>query len=199
MRRTILQLVSIACGVTAVFGAVKPGEMAPEFTGRDARGEVVDLSELRGKYVVLEWFNVGCPFVKKHYGSGNMQELQKKLTGQGVVWLSILSSAPGKQGYLTPDEAVRNCSEMDSHASFVILDTSGVIGRAYDVRCTPEMFLIAPDGTLIYEGAIDSISSVRKSDIAEARNYVWDAWVAHSGGKPVDPAITLPYGCAVKY
>ncbi len=198
-KRTILLLGSIALFGYSCWGTVKIGNPAPEFEGTDANGDVVTLSDFRGKYVVLEWLNHGCPFVKKQYHSGNMQQLQQTLTSEGAVWLSVISSAKGKQGYSSPLKAREKADEVDSHATHIILDASGQIGRLYDARCTPEMFILAPDGSLIYQGAVDSISSVRESDLGRAENYVLNAWNAHRNGETVDPSSTPPYGCAVKY
>lgn len=200
MKRTITLLLSIACiGVSAQLSALEVGKPSPEFTGTDDLGNAVSLSDFKGSYVVLEWLNYGCPFVKKHYNSHNMQNLQKKMVDNGVVWLSIVSSAKGKQGYMTPEESREAYKNHDSHASKVLLDPKGTIGRLYGAKTTPHMFLISPEGELIYQGAIDSISSTNPDDIEQAVNYVKQAWKAHMKGEKVDPVSTRAYGCSVKY
>jgi hypothetical protein len=199
MKKTILLLSSIATLVCSSFAAVKSGEKAPEFTGVNAHGAKVSLADLKGSYVVLEWLNHSCPFVKKFYDAGEMQRLQGKVTEAGGVWLTVASAAVGKQGYMDPAGTLKKAGEVGSKASHILLDTDGTIGKLYGARTTPQMALIAPDGTLIYQGAIDSISSVRIDDIKKAENYVMSAWKAHKEGKPVSPDTTSPYGCSVKY
>ncbi|MDA7948071.1 MAG: thioredoxin family protein [Hyphomicrobiaceae bacterium] len=175
------------------------GERAPDFVGVDSNGKTHKLSDLKGKTVILEWTNHDCPFVQKHYSSGNMQKLQKLATGDGVVWLSVISSAPGLQGHVEPAKANTLTTERDAAPSAVILDPEGEIGRAYNARTTPHMFLIDKNGTLVYKGAIDDKPSANNADVPIARNYVRDALAAHAAGKPVDPDATRPYGCSVKY
>lgn len=199
MKKTILLFTSIAWMITTAVAAPVSGESAPDFTGKTSNGETVSLSDLKGQYVVLEWLNHGCPFVKKHYESGNIPRLQEKMTAEGVVWLSVVSSAKGKLGYQSPEDTNKKAKSVGSNASHIVLDASGEIGKAYAARTTPHMYLIDPEGTLIYQGAIDSISSVRHSDIEKADSYVWNAWKAHQSGKTVDPHTTAPYGCAIKY
>ena len=199
MRRTILVLLSIAGTSLSLLGVVKNGEMAPDFTAEAADGVRVTLSDYRGSYVVLEWLNHSCPFVKKHYKTGNMQRLQEKLTAEGAVWLSIESNAEGKPGYLDPAASLKRSEQVQSKATHVVLDSEGAIGHAYDARCTPQMFLINPDGILVYQGAIDSISSVRIEDISKAVNYVSLAWDALQAGQPFEHDNTAPYGCSIKY
>jgi peroxiredoxin len=172
---------------------------APDFVGTDSYGKTVTLSELRGRTVVLEWSNHGCPFVGKHYRSGNMQALQKEAVGQGVVWLTILSSAPGTQGNVTAAEANELTRSRGASPTAVILDPSGTIGRAYDARTTPHMFVIDKTGTLVYMGGIDDKPTTDVADIATAKNYVRLALGAVAAGKPVQEAVTRPYGCSVKY
>jgi len=175
------------------------GEPAPEFTLTDSNGQSHKLSDFKGKFVVLEWLNHGCPFVVKHYGSGNMQKLQKEFTGKDVVWLSIASSAPGKQGNMTPAEANVAKEEKGSAATAVLLDADGTVGRLYNAKVTPHMFVINPEGTLIYMGAIDSVKSPDPADVANAKNYVKQALDEAMAGKPVSEPTTTPYGCGVKY
>lgn len=179
--------------------SVKTGQAAPDFTLTDDTGTSHNLSDFKGKFVVLEWTNHGCPFVKKFYSKGDMQAMQAKYTGKDVVWLSIVSSKEGAQGYLTPDGSVKLRKDQDIKATARLLDTSGKVGRTYGAKTTPHMFVINPEGTLIYQGAIDSKRSPRQSDIASAENYVASALDAAMAGKPVAKTDTQPYGCGVKY
>lgn len=185
--------------VATVRATVETGVAAPDFTLTDTTGKTHQLSEYADKYVVLEWTNHLCPFVRKHYGNGDMQALQQEMTADGVVWLQVVSSAEGKQGYVTPaeGEALRQSRQM--HSTAMLLDPTGTVGREYGARTTPHMFLIDPEGTLIYQGAIDSIKSVRQSDIAKAENYVKSAYESAKAGEPIEHATTVPYGCGVKY
>lgn len=175
------------------------GEKAPAFNLPDTSGQAHQLADYADKYVVLEWLNHECPFVRKHYESGNMQSLQKEYVGKGVVWLSICSSASGKQGYNEPEAAAKLAAEKGSAASAVLLDPEGTVGRLYGAKVTPHMFVIAPDGNLIYQGAIDDIPSPRVSDIEAANNYVRACLDSAMAGKPVERTSTKPYGCGVKY
>jgi len=174
---------------------------APAFTGTTATGETVSLADFAGKTVVLEWTNHDCPFVKKHYNEeyANMQALQSGAADDDVVWLTVISSAPGKQGHVSPDEALAIAEANDAAPAHVILDESGEIGRAYSAKTTPHMFVIEADGALAYDGAIDSISTARVADIPKATNYVTAALGAVAAGEAPDPAATKPYGCSVKY
>jgi peroxiredoxin len=183
----------------SLHAAVETGGKAPDFTLTDTNGTEHSLSDFKGKYVVLEWTNHGCPFVKKHYKEGHMQALQEKMTEKGVVWLVINSGAPGKQGYVTPEEGNELIEEKGIKASAMLLDSDGKVGRAYDAKVTPHMYLIAPDGSLVYQGAIDSIRSTKAADVEKAENYVKAAYMAHKNGKPVENHTTKPYGCGVKY
>lgn len=178
---------------------VTVGGQAPDFTLKDIYGRSHSLSDYRGKYVVLEWTNYECPFVKKHYNSFNMQELQRKLTAEGVVWLSINSSAPGKQGHFSPAEWQRLSHEKGVVATAILLDSDGRVGRAYGAKTTPHMFVIDPQGSVIYQGAIDSIPSTDTADIPIAKNYVVQALKEARAGEPVSQPSTQPYGCSVKY
>jgi hypothetical protein len=148
---------------------------------------------------VLEWHNQGCPYVKKHYDSGNMQKLQKEWTAKGVVWLTVISSAPGLQGYVTPAEADAYVKEKDAAPTAVLLDPTGTMGRAYDAKVSPHMFIIDPKGTLIYNGAIDDKPTTDLADVPVARNYVSAALTEAMAGKPVSMPTSRPYGCTVKY
>jgi peroxiredoxin len=175
------------------------GSMAPDFVGTDSNGKNIALKDLRGRIVVLEWSNNQCPFVGKHYRSGNMQALQKESTQKGIVWLTILSSAPGEQGNVSAAEANALTSSRGAAPSAVILDPSGIIGRAYGARTTPHMFVIDKTGTLVYMGGIDDKPTTDVADIATAKNYVRLALTAVTSGTPVQDPITRPYGCSVKY
>ena len=175
------------------------GEPAPDFTLTDVNGKAVSLSAFKGKHVVLEWTNPDCPFVKKHYDSGNMQALQKEFAARGVAWLSINSSAPGKQGNYPPKEWLKILAEKGSAADATLLDPRGEVGRLYGAKTTPHMFVVDPKGTLIYAGAIDDIASADPADIAKANNYVRAALNEARTGKPVRAPSTKPYGCSVKY
>jgi peroxiredoxin len=186
------------CAGTAL-AAPSVGKPAPDFTGVDTRGQQVKLSDFRGKTVVLEWTNDRCPYVRKHYRTGNMQALQKELTGEGIVWLSVISSSPGSQGYVEPAEADKLTTSRDAAPTAVLLDPEGKIGRLYDAKVTPHMYIIKPDGTLAYQGAIDDKPTTRDRDVKTAKNYVKTALNQIAAGKPVDPAVTRAYGCTVKY
>ena len=186
---------------TAVFAADVPaiGSNAPDFSLPDANGKTHSLSQYKGKYVVLEWFNPECPFVKKHYGSNNMQNLQKEFTDKGVVWLTINSNAPGTEGNLTAEGAQKIAASWKTHETALLLDPEGKAGRAYGAKNTPNMVVINPDGKVIYHGAIDSKATPNPSDIPESTNYVKAALDQSLAGKSVATPETKPYGCSVKY
>ena len=196
-KAVLFALLFLAAGLAQA--AVKIGEPAPGFTLPGSDGKSYSLSDLKGKYVVLEWTNHECPFVRKHYGSGNMQAQQKELTGKGAAWLSIVSSAPGKQGHVDAATAAALTLSRGAAPTAVLLDPKGEAGHAYDAKTTPHMFLIAPDGKLLYMGGIDSIASTDPDDIKEATPYVKVALAEAMSGKPVTQAATKPYGCSVKY
>ena len=198
--KLITALLTLAAS-TALFGADSPavGTNAPDFSVTDSKGKTQSVSQYKGKYVVLEWFNPDCPFVKKHYGGGNMQKLQEEFTGKGVVWLSIDSSAPGKEGHLTAEQAEKKIAEWKTKQTALVLDPDGKAGQTYGAKNTPHMFIISPEGKVIYEGAIDSKASPNAADIANSTNYVKVALEESMGGKPVTTATTKPYGCSVKY
>ena len=181
------------------FAAVEPGEEAPDFTLTDSKGISHKLSDFRGKLVVLEWLNHECPFVKKHYSGGDMQKLQKEYTAKGVVWLSIISSAPGKQGHRTGPQAEADTKDKNAAPTAVLLDPSGEVGKKYDAKTTPEMFVLDKEGKILYAGAIDSIKSTDSADIAKAEKHVRAALDAALAGQPVPTPKTKPYGCSVKY
>ena len=179
--------------------ALPPGSAAPEFKGVDSNGVTHSLSDYRGKYVVLEWANRGCPYEQKHYLSGNMESLQRQWTGKGVVWLSIISSAPGQQGYVTPAEENDYLKTMKASPTAALLDPTGAIGHLYDARTTPHIFVIDPAGKLIYQGAIDNQPTPNRASLNGADNYLNDALNAAMAGRQVAVAVTKPYGCSVKY
>jgi peroxiredoxin len=175
------------------------GAPAPDFTATDIKGQSFKLSDQKGKIVVLEWTNPGCPFVVKHYGSKNMQTLQKTHADQGVVWVSINSSAAGKEGNLTQEAAAKLVADQGINSSHYVLDASGEIGKLYHAKTTPHMFVIDKEGKLAYAGAIDSIASASADDIAKAENYVTKAIEAIGKGEAIATTTTAPYGCSVKY
>jgi peroxiredoxin len=179
--------------------AARVGEPAPAFTLPGSDGAPHALADYKGKYVVLEWSNHECPFVKKHYGSGNMQSQQKELTGKGAVWLTILSSAPGKQGHLDAAGANEQTKQRNAAPTAVLLDPKGEVGKLYGAKTTPHMFLVGPDGKLLYMGGIDSVPSTDTEDIAGATQYVKVALAEAMAGKPVTNASTRSYGCSIKY
>jgi hypothetical protein len=179
--------------------AARVGDRASDFTATDSNGKVHKLSEYAGKYVVLEWHNRGCPYTAKHYDSGNMQRLQHEWTGRGVIWLTVISSAPGKQGYVTASDENAFLKESNAAPTAVLLDPAGALGHLYDAKTTPQMFIISPDGTLIYNGAIDDRATTDAGDINGAKNYVSLALSEALAGKPVSNPSTRPYGCSVKY
>jgi peroxiredoxin len=200
MMKTKLLITALTCfAVSGALADVKVGEAAPEFTLKDTSGKEHNLSDYKGKFVVLEWFNEGCPFVKKHYTSGNMQKLQKEYTGKDVVWLSINSSAPGEQGHLTPLSAPKTMSDWKMDSTKILLDHDGKVGKMYGAKTTPHMYVIDKTGKLVYQGAIDSKPTANTADIDGAENYVKVALDNSMNGKPVPTTSTKPYGCSVKY
>ena len=199
MKSLLLLTLALLPLSTAAFAAPQIGKPAPEFMANDTNGEHVMLSSLKGKPVVLEWTNSECPFVKKHYGSNNMQALQDEATKDGVVWVTINSSAKGKQGNLTAEEANKLTAEQKSHASHKILDADGSIGKLYGAKTTPHMFVINSEGVLAYAGAIDDKSGSDPEEVKTAKNYVRAALADLKAGKPVATPSTNPYGCGVKY
>ncbi|MCB1314889.1 MAG: thioredoxin family protein [Leptospiraceae bacterium] len=202
--------VSILAGLAVVLSACHdpemearsnemPGQPAPAFTLPDTNGNQISLSDYRGQFVVLEWVNYDCPYVRKHYDSGNMQALQRKFTEAGVTWLSINSSAPGKQGNFTPEQVNDLIQSKDAAPSAYLMDPAGEVGRNYGAKATPHMFVINPEGVIIYQGAIDDKPTTDTDDIAGARNYVDEALTLAMQGQPVEVSGTSAYGCSVKY
>ena len=186
---------------TAVFAADSPsvGSAAPDFSLPDAQGKTHSLSQYKGKYVVLEWFNPECPFVKKHYGSSNMQNLQKEFTDKGVVWLTIDSNAPGSEGNITADQAKKIMESWKTKQTALLLDPESKIAKLYGAKNTPNMVIINPDGKIAYEGAIDSKATPNPADIPSSTNYVKAALDQSMAGKSISTPQTKPYGCSVKY
>jgi peroxiredoxin len=179
--------------------AVKVGESAPDFRATDSNGQLQKLSQYRGKFVVLEWHNNGCPYTRKHYESGNMQHLQKDWTGKGAVWFTVISSAPGQQGYVTAQQENEYLKQMKASPSAALMDPQGEVGRLYSAKTTPHMFVINPEGVLVYDGAIDNKATTDPADIATAKNYVSQALQEAMTNKPVSIPTSRPYGCSVKY
>ena len=182
---------------TAHAGTV--GKPAPEFTLNDVSGKAVKLADFRGRYVVLEWVNPECPYVEKHYGSANMQGLQKDYTAQKVAWLTINSTREGHSEYYPPQKMAGWMKEMNAAPSATLLDPTGKVGRAYNARTTPHMYIIDPKGQLVYAGGIDDKRSTSQSDVKIAKNYVRAAMGEALAGKPISSASTSPYGCSIKY
>lgn len=197
--KTLLLALFLALAAVPAYAAIEIGKPAPDFAGTDSNGKTHKLSDYKGKIVVLEWTNPLCPFVMKHYDAGNMQKLQEEYTGKDVVWLSINSSAAGKEGNQSAEDANKYMTEKKSKATARILDPSGEIGKAYDAKTTPHMFVIDKDGNVVYKGAIDDNDSTKQETIAAAKNYVKAALDSVMEGKPVETAQTKPYGCSVKY
>lgn len=195
----MLLVVSMAALVSAAQAAVAPGQAAPEFSLVDINGKVQKLSDYRGKYVVLEWFNAECPFVQKHYESGNMQALQARYTQKGVVWLGINSTSSRHSNYRDPARSHAILKDWKSAPTAFVLDPDGKVGKQYGARTTPHMYVIDPKGTLVYVGGIDDKPSTSQRDIATARNLVAAALDDSLSGKPVGTPSAMPYGCSVKY
>ena len=179
--------------------AAHVGSQAPDFTLNDASGRQHSLKQYASQFVVLEWFNKDCPFVRKHYDSGNMQKLQATYTAREVVWLTISSSAPGREGYIAPEAGNAILTEKQARSTALLLDSDGTVGRLYGAKTTPHMFIINPEGVLIYAGAIDDHPSTDAADIGTATNYVAQALDEAMDGKPVSTPETASYGCSVKY
>lgn len=182
------------------FAVATPGEKAPDFSEQDASGITRSLSDYEGQWLVLEWFNKDCPFTKKHYTEGNMQSLQEKYAGQGVKWVTVISSAEGKQGYLQPEQAQAVAKDVGLMASApLVLDADGTMGKAYGAKTTPHMFVVSPESVVVYAGAIDDNRSANPKVIPDSHNYVAAALDAALQGETVAVASTQPYGCTVKY
>jgi hypothetical protein len=198
LRRTLIA-VSVALLSAAAQAAPAVGQPAPDFTLKDASGKTVKLSDYKGKHVVLEWTNPGCPYVQKHYNSGNMPATQKEAADKGVVWLAINSTEKGSGDYLEPGKLVAWMKERKSAPTATLMDEEGTAGKAYGARTTPHMYIVNPQGQLVYAGGIDSIPSSDPADIKKAVNYVRQGIGEAVAGKPISAATTRPYGCSIKY
>lgn len=202
MIRYIL-LISVFLGITTISmnaqDIAEVGKKAPNFKLLDVDGNQHSLQDFKGKYVVLEWINFDCPFVVKHYGSNNMQNLQKEFRGNNVVWLSICSSAPGKQGNFDKNEIKKRITDNKAQMSAYLIDEDGKVGKLYDARTTPHIYLISPDGNLLYQGAIDDKKSTDQADIPNSKNYLKAAFEEIQMGRDIKNPTTQPYGCSVKY
>ena len=196
---TFLAAIALIVPAAAANAAPEVGKAAPDFSATDIEGNPFKLSDHKGDIVVLEWTNHECPFVVKHYGTNNMQALQKSETAKGVKWISINSSAEGRQGFTTADEAKKVAMEQGAAATAIITDPSGEIGKLYDARTTPHMYVIDAEGTLAYAGAIDDNSSPNPKTVEGANNYVVAAVDSLIAGEEVATKQTQPYGCSVKY
>jgi peroxiredoxin len=199
MKSLLVAVTTLAAGALYAADVPPVGSAAPDFSVPDASGKTQSLSQYKGKYVVLEWFNPECPFVKKHYGSDNMQKLQAEYTGKGVVWLTIDSNAPGTEGNISSDQAQKIMASWKTHQTALLLDPDSTVARLYGAKNTPNMVVINPDGKIVYEGAIDSKASPNPADIPKSTNYVKAALDESLAGKPVSNPTTKPYGCSVKY
>jgi peroxiredoxin len=204
VKNEMIKSLLVACGLLAVTAGLSVaeteiGKPAPNFSLPDTNGKTRSLADYKGKYVVLEWYQPDCPFVRKHYRSGNMQALQKQYTAKGVAWLSIDSSAPGEQGNYPAGKLNEIAAQDSASRTALLLDTSGDVGRLYGAKTTPDMYVIDPKGILVYKGAIDNKRSTDLADVQTATNYVKGALDAVMSGKTVPTTATQPYGCSVKY
>jgi len=195
----VATLITISAGVQPATAEARIGALAPAFTLTDSNGRILSLADFKGKTVVLEWTNHECPYVGKHYRGNSMQTLQKKWTGQGVVWLSMISSAPGLQGHVSPQQANQLTTDRGAAPTAVLFDPTGKTGHAYGARATPHMYVINVEGVLVYIGGIDDQPSARVEDLKIARNFVDEALGEISQGKPVSVSGSRAYGCSIKY
>ena len=200
MKKTVLAVLALLW-VSSPAGArsLKPGDKAPEFKLKDALGKVHRLSDYKGRVVILEWTNPGCPYVRKHYDSYNMQRMQKEYTKKGMVWFSVCSSAPGKQGHMTPKQARKQKRKDHSFATALLLDPDGKVGRKYGAKTTPHFFIVDKKGKIAYMGAVDDKPTHDREDIKKARSYVREALKCLVRGWKIEDPSTKPYGCSVKY
>jgi AhpC/TSA family len=202
MNRALLYVFSAAMALAIAappMTAARVGDSAPDFTATGSDGQAYKLADFRGKFVVLEWHNQGCPYTIKHYQSGNMERLQKEWTAKGVVWFTVISSAPGQQGYVNAAQENDYMKRMNASPTAALLDPNGQLGHLYNAKTTPQMVVIGPTGTMLYNGAIDDRPSTSISDIAGAKNYLTQALTEAMAGKPISTPTTRPYGCSVKY
>ena len=191
--------ITAAAVVVSSANAAPPGNAAPAFKELNTAGKEISLADFKGKTVVIEWTNNGCPFVQKHYNSKNMQNTQAAATKDGVVWLSVISSKPGAQGNVTPEQANKLTVDRGAKPTHVLLDPDGSMGRAYDAKTTPHMYIVNKTGVLVYAGGIDDKPTANPADVKTARNHVLAALAEIKAGKPVSIATSRPYGCSVKY
>ncbi len=198
-RRTVLVGALLSAAMGAAQAQAQIDQPAPAFSATTADGRTVTLDSLRGKTVVLEWTNHDCPYVKKHYGSGNIPAQQKDAIAKGVVWLQVISSAPGQQGHVDGPTAIKLNEQRGAAPSGTLLDPTGQIGKAYGAQTSPHLYIINPQGVLVYKGGIDSIATAKPEDIAKAEPYVKVALGELAAGKKVSQANTRPYGCSIKY
>jgi AhpC/TSA family len=201
---TLAAIAALGVGIMLLFGsaasaALKIGEPAPDFTATDSKGDPIHLKEYRGKTVVLEWTNADCPYTRKHYTSGNMQSVQGLAQQQGIIWLTVVSSAPGKQGYVNGPAADALTVSRKAAPTAVVLDPTGAVGRLYAAKTTPHMFVIDKNGALQYMGGMDSLATTDEADIARAEPYLKEAMLAVAQGNAAPHPVTKPYGCSVKY
>jgi peroxiredoxin len=196
---SIILVAVVLLAIPLLVLAAKVGDAAPNFSASGSDGKTYRLSDYRGKFVVLEWHNNGCPYTQKHYESGNMQRLQKEWTEKGVAWFTVISSAPGAQGYVTADQENIYKQRMKATPTAALLDPSGEVGHLYDAKTTPQMVVINPQGTIIYDGAIDDHPTSDSGDIPQSKNYLELALSEATAGKPVGIPASRPYGCSVKY
>ncbi len=201
MSKPLLRTALVILTVFALNAGAAPrvGQPAPDFAATDTRGEAHRLADYHGRVVVLEWTNHDCPYVRKHYQAGNLQAQQREAAEQGAVWLSVISSAPGKQGHVSAAEADALTASRDAAPHAVLLDPEGTMGQAYGARTTPHMYIIDATGTLVYMGGIDSITTANPADIPAATQYVRVALKEMAAGQPVTTPVSRPYGCSVKY
>jgi peroxiredoxin len=197
--KQLLVATLLACAASAALAAATVGQPAPAFTATDTSGKTVSLADFKGKHVVLEWVNPGCPYVVKHYSSANMQGTQKDATAKGVVWLSVNSTATEHGDYKPPAAMAQWMQSQKAAATATLMDADGKVGRAYGARTTPHMYIVDPKGTLVYAGAIDSKPSSNPADVATATNHVKVALSEALAGKAISQPATRPYGCSVKY
>jgi AhpC/TSA family len=200
----VVAIVALVAGMVGILGsaanaAPQIGQVAPDFSVQDSKGDSLRLSQYRGKTVVLEWTNADCPYTRKHYTSGNMQSVQKLAGENGIVWLTIISSAPGKQGYVNGPDADALTESRHAAPTAVLLDANGTVGHLYNAKTTPHMFVIDRKGTLQYMGGIDSIATADVDDIARAEPYLKEAMLAVAQGEKPPHSVTKPYGCSIKY
>jgi peroxiredoxin len=200
----IVAIVALVAGMVGILGsaanaAPQIGQVAPDFTAQNSKGDSVRLSQYRGKTVVLEWTNAECPYTRKHYTSGNMQGFQQLAQQNGIVWLTIVSSAPGKQGYVNGAEADALTASRHAAPTAVLLDPNGTVGHLYNAKTTPHMFVIDKNGALQYMGGIDSVATAEVDDIAHAEPYLKEAMLAVAQGEKPPHSLTKPYGCSIKY